>query len=131
MQLNPYASPSDQPGPKKHASAGLFALYIFTWLCFFLLPAFTATLAPYFPKVLGVPPSQATGDNLLSRVSKTVGIRTEIVIPGALTGCAAVAILAPVAYKWKAAIVIASLPLMVLQMLAIGLTLVMFGRISA
>jgi len=126
VSQNPYQSPSDHPliaqskGRKWLpcvASAG--------WLVSFLLPSFGVIAGHVYP---GPPFLNApTGDTVLSRVSLALGVPMGPLLFGSLVGCVVAAACLPIKLRWKAAAIVAWIPLSVLQVLALVLALVLLG----
>jgi len=125
---NPYQSPSDNAltaNAKSKRRKWLTYAALVGWLVFFLLPSFGVIAGHVYPE----PPSldAPTADTVLSRVSLALGVPLGPLLLGSLLGCAVAAACLPIALRWKAAAMIAWIPLAALQVLALVLALVLLG----
>jgi hypothetical protein len=127
MSQNPYESPRDVPAEAARikSSKGLVCAIVAVWAVSFLLPAIAVAAAKLFP----IPPvfDSPSGDTILSRTSILLGVPMEPFLLGSLLGCAVSASCLPTKLHWKAIAIVGWFPLVVLQILAIGLALALLG----
>ena len=123
---NPYHSPRYPGRPDKRVFIWQLAACVIAWVLFLLIPAFSVTLVNYYPNILRLP--LPNGDNILNRVSISIGVPMPIVLLTSLFGYLTTTFLAPMTLRWKIGIAVAWFPLIVVQVFAIVLCLVLLGN---
>jgi hypothetical protein len=126
MSTNPYESPRERGANKTGHKRGRIACCHVVWCLFFLLPSYSVALVNYFPNAVSLP--LPTSNNVLNRVSISIGIPVDIVLLASLLGCGVATILAPTTPGRKIIVSLGWFPLIVIQLLSIGLVLVLLGN---
>jgi hypothetical protein len=129
MDQNPYQSPdtydveSSPARPRRHAG------YLLAWVLCFAIPSLAVVIAQRTPETTwGGLPGKA--DNAVTRLSRMIRVRADLPALMAIAGCLISAWRAPISRPWKTAIMLVTLPLVVMQFVVILFVLVWIGRLS-
>jgi len=129
MQANPYESSAHVQPQKLPASRSRRATYALLWLVCFPAPTFAVAIAQRTPETIwgGLP---GDGDNVLTRLSRCLRVRADLPLLVSFVGCTVLTAFSGFRQPWKAALILAWFPLVLLQLFAILFTLVASGRLS-
>lgn len=125
MPENPYRSPGQAPIDAQPNSSR-FLLYGSLWIALFLMPAIS--LAIFRTLHLAQFLERPSGDTILSRTSIIISMPVEPLLLISLLGYVTLTVCSPINVWWKGLFLVAWIPFVILQYVALIITLILLGE---